>query len=204
MNKSARKKTAALYIAGAAVLGFIGISNSLPTVSAAPPAKTATATESKASQSVNSFLNSFYKPALKGQFPEDAIKPLKAPTLGKTTRQEIIKAIGEPEEAGTGANAFDSYHGSMGQPSLAFSYKSKKLQEMRYFGTGVERQQNLGSITQKILMKQWGMPNSTSTFKTGKLTQKKLVYIRGDYQLEFIFDSSTDLNHINLTYKDAK
>lgn len=120
MNKSARKKTAALYIAGAAVLGFIGISNSLPTVSAAPPAKTATATESKASQSVNSFLNSFYKPALKGQFPEDAVKPLKAPTLGKTTRQEIIKAIGEPEEAGTGANAFDSYHGSMGQPSLAF------------------------------------------------------------------------------------
>ncbi|MCT2194710.1 YjgB family protein [Paenibacillus sp. p3-SID1389] len=48
------------------------------------------------------------------------------------------------------------------------------------------------------------MPNSTTTIKTGKLTQKKLVYVRGDYQLEFIFDSSTDLNHIHLTYKGAK
>ncbi|MNP75363.1 hypothetical protein D3C76_1724130 [compost metagenome] len=75
---------------------------------------------------------------------------------------------------------------------------------MRYLGTGVERQYNLGGITQNMLIKQWGMPNSTSTIKAGEIRQKKLVYIRGKYQLEFIFDSNTNLNHVNLNYKSSK
>jgi hypothetical protein len=204
---SAKNITAAVLISGAAALGFTGVTTyTMPPVSAATHAPTTTAAQSKAkaAQSVNTFLNSFYKPALKGQFPDDLNKLSKGLTLGKTKRDELIDIFGQPYASGTGANAFDEYESSMGQPGFAFSYKKNKLQEMRYFGTGVERQTNLGSITQHMLMKQWGMPNSTSTIKAGKITQKKMVYIRGKYQLEFIFNSSTDLNHVNLTFKGAK
>ncbi|SFJ58475.1 protein of unknown function [Paenibacillus sp. UNC496MF] len=201
---SAKNITAACLISGAAILGIVGITNSLTPAYASTQATISTAAPSKAPQTVNSFLNSFYKPALKGQFPEDIGKLTKGFTIGKTTRQEVIKIFGQGIQVGTGANAFDVYEGSMGQPGLSFSYKSDKLQEMRYFGTGMERQHNLGGITPNILMKQWGVPNSATTIKAGKTAQKKLVYIRGNYQLEFIFDNNTDLSHVNLTYKGAK
>lgn len=72
---------------------------------------------------------------------------------------------------------------------------------MRYFGTNVERQTNIGGISLAMLVHEWGAPNKSATFKTGKQTQKKVTYVRGSFQLEFIFNNPTDLDHINLTHK---
>jgi hypothetical protein len=49
-----------------------------------------------------SLLNSFYKPALQGQFPG-----LKGLTVEKSTRQDVIKAIGKPEMPGKDSDVFD-------------------------------------------------------------------------------------------------
>ena len=45
----------------------------------------------------------------------------------------------------------------MGHPGYAFGYDSNHIiSEIRYFGTNVERQTNLGSITEINLKKQLG------------------------------------------------
>lgn len=143
-------------------------------------------------------LNSFYKPALKGQFP-GVVSGL---TVGESTKQDVIQKIGEPTQPGKSASSFDVYGANMGNPGFAFSYnKSNKIQEMRYFGTNVERQTNIGGITISMVKKNWYAPSSVSKFKNGKETQTKLTYNRGDYKIEFIFNSSTDLDHINLLKK---
>ncbi|WP_235439819.1 YjgB family protein [Paenibacillus sp. DMB20] len=142
-------------------------------------------------------LNSFYKPALKGQFP-GAVSGL---TIGRSTKQDVIQKIGQPEMPGKDADDFDLYGANMGNPGYAFHYKLGKIREMRYFGTNVERQTNIGGITMNMLKRNWFKPSSTTTFKNGKTTQTKLTYIRGDYKLEFIFNSSTELDHINLAAK---
>ncbi|WP_106767610.1 YjgB family protein [Paenibacillus faecalis] len=142
-------------------------------------------------------LNSFYKPALKGQFP-GAVSGL---TVGKSTKQDVIQKIGEPTKPGKHASSFDVYGANMGSPGYAFLYKSNKIQEMRYFGTNVERQTNIGGITIEMVKQNWYAPSSVSKIKNGKKTQTKLTYNRGDYKIEFIFNSSTDLDHINLLKK---
>ncbi|WP_106767632.1 YjgB family protein [Paenibacillus faecalis] len=142
-------------------------------------------------------LNSFYKPALKGQFP-GAVSGL---TVGESTRQDVIQKIGEPTEPGKNASSFDVYGANMGSPGYAFLYKSNKIQEMRYFGTNVERHTNIGGITIEMVKQNWYAPSSVNRIKNGDKTQTKLTYNRGDYKIEFIFNSNTDLDHINLLKK---
>ena len=146
-------------------------------------------------------LNSFYKPALKGQFP-GAVSGL---TVGESTKRDVIQQIGEPSKPGKYPTSFDLYSANMGNPGYAFSYKSKyysnKIQEIRYFGTNVESQTNIGGITMKMVKQNWYAPSSVSKFNNGGITQTKLTYNRGDYKIEFIFNSSTDLDHINLLEK---
>ncbi|NUU63669.1 YjgB family protein [Paenibacillus agri] len=158
-------------------------------------AATASASVTDSGQALKT-LNSFYKPALKGQFP-GSVSSL---TVGKSTRQEVSKLLGEPEQKGNNADAFDVYHAEMGHPGYAIAYKLDKIREIRYLGTNVERQTNIGGITMSMLKKNWFAPSSTTTIKNGKLKQTKLTYVRGDYKLEFIFNSSTDLDHINLLH----
>ncbi|WP_054954820.1 YjgB family protein [Paenibacillus dakarensis] len=140
-------------------------------------------------------LRSFYKPALKGQFP-GAVSGL---TVGKSTRQDVIQKLGKPSQPRKTTSSFDVYGAHMGNPGYAISYnKSNKIQEMRYYGTNVERHTNIGGITMRLVKQNWYAPNSVSNFKNGKKTQTKLTYNRGEYKIEFIFNSSTDLDHINL------
>ncbi|WP_219838726.1 YjgB family protein [Paenibacillus sp. R14(2021)] len=135
-------------------------------------------------------LNSFYKPALLGQFP-GSVKGLK---IGVSTRKDVIAKIGKPDKRG----GFDVYHAEMGHPGYAIAYKRNKIREMRYFGTNVERQTNIGGITKRMLFRQWGTPSGTVTIRNGSLVQQKITYNRGKYKLAFIFNSSTNLDHINL------
>lgn len=192
------KAALAAIITGAAVAGTLGFNDLLTpahqasAASSRQPAPTASDTEHAVET-----LNSFYNTALKGQFPGRAEKF----TIGQTARADILSSIGSPDVPRSSATGFDTYGANMGNPGYAFAYRSNTLSEMRYFGTNVERQTNIGGITMKILKQQWYAPSSTTTITTGKIKQTKLTYIRGDYKLEFIFNSSTDLDHINLTRK---
>ncbi|RXZ80157.1 DUF4309 domain-containing protein [Paenibacillaceae bacterium] len=191
------RKSARVVLLAVVTLGFTTISSPAVQVQAAAISTKAPLTaETQALQT----LNSFYKPALQGQFP-GAVKGL---TIGVSTRQDVIKKIGESEAPGEDADAFDVYHAEMGHPGYAIAYKLNRIRELRYFGTNVERQTNIGGITLKMVKQQWGAPSASKTINNGKLVQNKVDYIRGNYVLSFIFNSSTDLDHINLTKKIVK
>lgn len=196
LKQPAKKAIVALTMAGVFGVSAIGVNHAVFPLQQAEAATAANAGDYAAEHALKT-LNSFYKPALKGQFP-GAVSGL---TIGKSTKQDVYKAIGEPSVAGKHADAFDIYGANMGNPGYAFSYKLNKIREMRYFGTNVERQTNIGGITMKMLKQNWFAPDATTTFKTGKVKQTKLTYNRGDYKLEFIFNSSTELDHINLLKK---
>lgn len=192
----AKKAIVALTMAGVFGVSAIGVNHAVFPLQQAEAAQAANTGDYAAKQALKT-LNSFYKPALKGQFP-GAVSGL---TIGRSTKQDVYKAIGEPSVPGKHADAFDVYVANMGNPGYAFSYKLNKIREMRYFGTNVERQTNIGGITMKMLKQNWFAPDATTTFKTGKIQQTKLTYYRGDYKLEFIFNSSTELDHMNLLKK---
>lgn len=195
IKQPAKKAAIALAMAGVLGLSAFGANIAFPVHHA--DAAASASNDDYASKLALKTLNSFYKPALKGQFP-GAVSGL---TIGRSTKQDVIQKIGQPEMPGKDADDFDLYGANMGNPGYAFNYKLGKIREMRYFGTNVERQTNIGGITMNMLKRNWFKPSSTATFKNGKTTQTKLTYIRGDYKLEFIFNSSTELDHINLTAK---
>ncbi|GGA30146.1 YjgB family protein [Paenibacillus physcomitrellae] len=193
LKKTITKTTIALAMAGVIGAGSFGVYGGLVPVQQAGAAAVSQSDSQKALQT----LNSFYKPALNGHFPG----VVSSFVVGKTTKDEVIKAIGKAPMPAKDADSFDVYGAEMGNPGYAFNYKLGKIREIRYFGTNVERQTNIGGITIAMVKKNWYAPSSVSTIKTGKITQTKLTYVRGAYKLEFIFNSSTDLDHINLTKK---
>lgn len=195
-QKSIKQMICTATLIGVLAVGTLGVTSGISSVQTASAATTSKVTASDSQMALKT-LNSFYKPALKGQFPGNA----SAFTVGKTTRTEVVKAFGKPDQAMKDSDGFDVYHAEMGNPGYAFNYKLTKIREMRYMGTSVERQTNIGGITMKMLLKNWYTPTSTTTIKNGKLKQTKVTYVRGAYQLEFIFNSSTELDHINLREK---
>ncbi|AZN41635.1 YjgB family protein [Paenibacillus albus] len=188
---SAKKMAIASVTAGTLILSVAGTIPSYAAANTATPAAAPVDAHMMAFQT----LMSFYKPALQGQFPN-----LHGFTIGSTSHETVIKAIGEAESPAKDADGFDVYHAEMGHPGYAFNYKLDKIREMRYFGTNVERQTNIGGITARMLIQHWGKPNESVIIKAGKTVQKKLTYVRGKYKLEFIFNgtSGLDLDHINL------
>ncbi|REE91711.1 uncharacterized protein DUF4309 [Paenibacillus taihuensis] len=185
-----------------AVAAVVAGTLALSTVAAVPTyASTTAAAPVDAHTKAFETLMSFYKPALQGQFPN-----FHGFTLGSTTHGTVIKALGEAEDPAKDADGFDVYHAEMGHPGYAINYKLNKIREMRYFGTNVERQTNLGGISVRMLVQHWGTPNESVLIKSGKLVQKKITYVRGKYQLEFIFNGTTGtgLDHINLVTKSVK
>ncbi|MCK8489346.1 YjgB family protein [Paenibacillus sp. MBLB2552] len=194
MNRKIFNHQAVIALLAAGILGVATWATSSSVVTAQPTKTTAAQIQKEDTAHALDTLNSFYKPALKGQFP-GAVSGL---TVGKNTRKDVIKLIGDPSIAGKGSLAFDLYSANMGNPGYALSYTKGTIQEMRYFGTNVERQTNIGGITMKMLKQNWFAPDASSTIKNGNTKQTKLTYIRGEYSLEFIFNSSTDLDHINL------
>ncbi|WMT38990.1 YjgB family protein [Paenibacillus sp. D2_2] len=194
---SAKKTWATVAIAGVVGIGTTMVSGIVPSANLAQAAAAASSQNNEDAAQALKTLNSFYKPALKGQFP-GSVSEL---TVGKSTRKDVFKAIGEPSEERKNASGYDVYGAEMGHPGYAFTYKSDKIREIRYFGTNIERQTNIGGITMSMLKKNWGAPNTTTTVKNGNSKQTKITYNRDKYKLEFIFNSSTDLDHINLLAK---
>lgn len=186
-----RKTLLALSAASVVAIGSLGAVTQLPL----PSASAAQAPTSSDSAMASQKLNEFYKPALNGSFPGNASEFV----VGKTSRAEVIKRFGSPSVSRTSVTGFDSYTADMGNPGYSMSYDSAGiLKEIRYFGTNVERQTNIGGMTISMLWKNWSKPTSSTTIKNGKAKQIKVVYKRGEYHLEFIFDTPTELSHINL------
>ncbi|WP_153721113.1 DUF4309 domain-containing protein [Sporosarcina cascadiensis] len=119
--------------------------------------------------------------------------------IGKTTREEIHQEIGEPEEM---KGDFEHYHGSMGSPSIAFKFDGNEvLEEARYFGTNIERQTNLGGITEIILYQELGDPADTHLIEaTG---ETNIMYQPGHYELQFIIGKDGTADHVNLKKRDS-
>lgn len=188
------KKT---IIAGAVAAVLLG-SAAVPSLHLFPLPTAAAATNEKKDndailqqQMAKDKLNEFYKPALDGRMP-GYVSDFQ---VGKTTRSEVYDRLDKPAKVEGG---FEFYTATMGQPGYALSYRSDVLQEIRYFGTNVERQTNIGGMTIRMLWQQWYAPKSSVFIGSGKTRQIKVTYLRGDYKLELIFNTPTDLDHINL------
>ena len=99
--KHPAKAIVALAMAGVFGVSAIGVNHAVFPLQQAEAAQAANSGDYAAKQALKT-LNSFYKPALKGQFP-GAVSGL---TIGKSTKQDVYKAIGEPSVPGKHADAF--------------------------------------------------------------------------------------------------
>ncbi|OWR29941.1 hypothetical protein CDO73_12745 [Saccharibacillus sp. O23] len=186
-----------------AMAGIVAV-GSLTAATAVWPSSThaQTATSSAAQQNGAELLKELYKPALKGHFPQANGNPVDKLVVGDTTRASAMKIYGKPSTPRTSASGYDTYKAEMGTPGYALSYdKSDVLKEIRYLGTQVERKQTIGSITMSVLQKNWYAPSSATTITSSGKKQTKLTYNRGNYKLEFVYNSPNDLDHINLSKK---
>jgi hypothetical protein len=135
-------------------------------------------------------LKMIYHEAFKGQMPF-AAEGLK---IHKSTKKDVHKALGTP---GMVSGGFDYYHAEMGHPGFAFAYnKDKTISQIRYFGTNVERKDNLGSITPNVLSKQIGSADHIRRVKG--TNEINYIYKTGKYELEFIVGKDHTVNHVNL------
>lgn len=183
-----KKKAAFVVTASLASSALFGFS---PAVSAHTMAKPAA--EQSVPQGPKAALNSIYELAHKGQMPYYA-KGLK---IGVQTKKDVRHQLGNPYPE-TGQSGFDLYHAEMGNPGFAFHYDAKgKIDEIRYFGTNVEKETNIGGMTPALLKKQLGSADSVSTIPQTK--EKKYVYRTGDYELEFIVGHDPDISQHELT-----
>lgn len=114
--------------------------------------------------------------------------------IGETTRADVVDSLGEPYLS----DAFDTYHAEMGNPGFSFAYSQDgTLNEIRYLGTNVERQTNLGSITPAVLEDQLGKADAITSIS--QTNQHKYQYNTGDFELEFIVNDKTlQVDHVNL------
>ncbi|MFS0559270.1 YjgB family protein [Terribacillus sp. 179-K 1B1 HS] len=115
-------------------------------------------------------------------------------TIGESTRTDVVDRLGKPFLSDT----FDTYHAEMGNPGFSFAYSEDGiLSEIRYLGTNVERQTNLGSITPAILEEELGKADAITSIS--QTDQHKYLYETGDFELEFIVNDETlQVDHVNL------
>ncbi|WP_406621704.1 YjgB family protein [Bacillus atrophaeus] len=171
------------------VLGLGMVSFSAPAQAASQSAAASETTHPRAAE----ILNELYNTAFKGEMPQD-IEGLK---LNKSTQSDVYNKIGEPEKKADAGDPFDLYSSNMGNPGYGFSYnKDNTISQIRYFGTGVERQQNLGGITPAVLSKQIGSADQILTVP--HTHEIDYVYFTGDYELHFVIGSDQTADHVNL------
>ncbi len=118
--------------------------------------------------------------------------------IGKTEIGAVHKTIGLPEEI---EGDYERYHMYMGNPAFAFKYDEDGiLEEVSYFGTTIERQTNLGGVTEKELTEQLGKP--VDTREVAASGERTLLYYRGDFELQFIISEDGAVDHVNLKYSE--
>ncbi|MFJ7510994.1 YjgB family protein [Peribacillus simplex] len=138
-------------------------------------------------------LSEIYNKAISGEMPYTAMG-LK---INENTQKEVYETFGSPPEPGNTDETFDYYHAEMGHPGFAFAYNDDKtISQIRYFGTNVERDHNLGSITPKVLGKQLGSADEIRHISS--TNEINYIYKTGNYELQFIVGENQTVDHINL------
>ncbi|QIW79451.1 YjgB family protein [Bacillus tequilensis] len=189
-------KKAISVLTAAALTGSL---SGLGATSFSTPAKavtqTNTLTENK-SQSAAELVKNLYNTAYTGEMPQQ----VQGLTVNKSTKSDVHAVLGEPERPSEGDNRFDLYPWNMGQPGYGFSYhKDMTISEIRYFGTGVERQQNLGGVTPEVLWNEIGPANRVLTVPF--TDEIDYVYDTGGYELHFVIGKDQTADHVNLKAK---
>ncbi|WP_419883011.1 YjgB family protein [Peribacillus sp. B-H-3] len=188
-----KKNLLAAAVLTGSVLGTIGTAipafNETAHAQTVKPSSAASADQKKA----ENVLMKLYKSAHTGKMPV-LVHNFK---INITTRAEVYKKIGKPEIPASKKNHFDTYTATMGQGGYAFSYHANgKIAEIRYFGTNVERQQNLGGITNKTLAKRLGRADRILTIS--KTKEKDYIYKTGGYEIHFVVGKDHTVSHVNL------
>ncbi|MEK4067941.1 YjgB family protein [Peribacillus sp. FSL R5-0717] len=138
-------------------------------------------------------LHEIYNKAFSGEMPYTAMG-LK---VNENTQKEVYETFGSPPEPGNTDETFDYYHAEMGHPGFAFAYNADKtISQIRYFGTNVERDHNLGSITPKVLGNQLGSADEIRHISS--TNEINYIYKTGNYELQFIVGENQTVDHINL------
>ena len=138
-------------------------------------------------------LHEIHNKAFSGEMPYTA-KGLK---INENTQKEVYETFGSPPGPGNTDETFDYYHAEMGHPGFAFAYNADKtISQIRYFGTNVERDHNLGSITPKVLGNQLGSADEIRHISS--TNEINYIYKTGNYELQFIVGENQTVDHINL------
>ncbi|MGG0843803.1 YjgB family protein [Peribacillus simplex] len=138
-------------------------------------------------------LHEIYNKAFSGEMPYTA----KGLTISENTKKEVYETFGSPPEPDNTDETFDYYHAEMGHPGFAFAYNDDRtISQIRYFGTNVERDHNLGSITPKVLGKQLGSADEIRHISS--TNEINYIYKTGNYELQFIVGEDQTVDHINL------
>ncbi|MCY7782012.1 MULTISPECIES: YjgB family protein [unclassified Bacillus (in: firmicutes)] len=190
------KKTMSILTAAAALTGTL---SGFGAASFSTPAKAATQTSTiseDTNHSAAELVKNLYNTAYTGEMPQQ----VQGLTINKSTKGDVHAALGEPERPVGGDNRFDLYHWNMGQPGYGFSYhKDMTISEIRYFGTGVERQLNLGGVTPEVLRNELGPANRVLTVPF--TDEIDYVYDTGQYELHFVIGTDQTADHVNLKAK---
>ncbi|OLQ57837.1 hypothetical protein BHT94_01775 [Bacillus licheniformis] len=190
------KKTISAITAAAAVTSsFTGFGAAAFSAPAKAAAQTNTLSE-HTNQSAANLVKNLYSTAYRGEMPHQA----HGLTINKSTKGDVHARLGEPERPVGGDNRFDLYHWNMGQPGYGFSYhKDMTISEIRYFGTGVERQLNLGGVTPEVLQNEIGPANRVLAVPF--TDEIDYVYDTGRYELHFVIGKDQTADHVNLKAK---
>lgn len=190
------KKTMSVLTATAALTGSL---SGFGAASFSTPAKAITQTTSiseNTNQSAAELVKNLYNTAYTGEMPQQ----VQGLTINKSTKGDVHAKLGEPERPPGGDNRFDLYHWNMGNPGYGFSYhKDMTISEIRYFGTGVERQLNLGGVTPEVLRNEIGPANRVLTVPF--TDEIDYVYDTGRYELHFVIGKDQTADHVNLKAK---
>ncbi|MGY5386779.1 YjgB family protein [Bacillus spizizenii] len=191
MKKAMSVLTAAAALTGS-LSGFGAASFSTP----ANAVNQTTSLSENTNQSAAELVKNLYSSAYTGEMPQR----VQGLTLNKSTKGDVHATLGEPERPSGGDNRFDLYHWNMGNPGYGFSYhKDMTISEIRYFGTGVERQLNLGGVTPEMLRNEIGSANRVLTVPF--TDEIDYVYDTGRYELHFVIGKDQTADHVNLKAK---
>ncbi|MGG1245996.1 YjgB family protein [Bacillus spizizenii] len=190
------KKTMSVLTAAAALTGSLA---SFGAASFSTPATAVTQTTSlseNTNQSAAELVKNLYNTAYTGEMPQQ----VQGLTINKSTKGDVHAKLGEPEPPSRGDNRFDLYHRNIGNPGYGFSYhKDMTISEISYFGTGVERQLNLGGVTPEVLRNEIGPANRVLTVPF--TDEIDYVYDTGRYELHFVIGKDQTAEHVNLKAK---
>ncbi|GGH77811.1 hypothetical protein JOD43_001436 [Pullulanibacillus pueri] len=189
-----RSKKPATKIATASLLSLSLLGLGVPSfMGSADAASGPSVTSSQKNTKAITTLNQLYNQAFSGEMPK-LVHGLKVDT---STIDDVHHQIGLPEEPAQPDDPFEKYHGSMGQASYAFAYGATgRIAEIRYFGTQIERQQNLGGITPAVLSQQIG--SADHILSVPETNETDYVYQTGNYELHFVVGEDQTVDHVNL------